>query len=163
MDVTPSTVVVSGSGEEGLSTTTIGAMLLFFLAIAGFGYYVIQKSKAPALTPKVPVNPAANKTLPTVPAGAKTSAGSAVSGLLTDPNLFKGLIGLSTTIAGMVKSNKSGGGVDASADPNSPTGYVDSEGSIVNKDGSDYTGTGTFSDKSSTSSADLQAAADMVS
>ena len=58
MDVTPSTVVVSGSGEEGLSTTTIGAMLLFFLAIAGFGYYVIQKSKAPALTPKVPVNPA---------------------------------------------------------------------------------------------------------
>lgn len=161
MEVTPSTVVVSGSGEEGLSTTTIGAMLVFFLVIAGFGYYVIQKSKAPALTPKVPVNPAANKTLPTVTPGAKTSTG--VSGLLTDPNLFKGLIGLSTTIAGIVKSNKSGGGVDAAADPNSPTGYVDSEGSIVNKDGSDYTGSGTFSDKSNASSADLQAAADMVS
>lgn len=34
--------------------------------------------------------------------------------------------------------------VDSVVDPNSPTGYVDSGGIPVNKDGSDYTGTSNY-------------------
>ena len=144
----------TGGGDGGLSNTTVAAILAFFLALAGVGYFLLQKSKSAASTAKLPtVNPSATRTLPTVAPGSKTSAGSAVSGLLTDPALFKGLMGLSSTIAGLVTSNKKT--VDATPDSLSPTGYVDSEGSPVNKDGSDYTGNGKFSDPGSSNSASI--------
>ena len=122
--------------SEGSSKSTllIGLGLVIVLAIAGYVLFAKSSTTGPPPTVK-----------PTTPTTPIPGAGAAAVGALTSPGFFSGLTNLASQIAADVKPGAAGSGnVDAVADPNSPTGYVDSGGSPVNQDGSDYTGSSTY-------------------
>lgn len=89
---------------------------------------------------------AANQLVKTIAAATGTSSGSGSGSGKAGTSAGGGSAGGSSAGNTGSGSGNANAAVDAVADSKSPTGYVDSEGNIVNKDGSDYTGSGVYAD-----------------
>lgn len=102
--------------QDGVSTTTIIAGVMFIIALAGVGYYLIERNRTVA-----PIAPNQNVPIPGVP-NVTPNAGAQAVGILTDKNFFSGLTDMATTIAGIVQSakNNKGGKTDDSEDFKAP-------------------------------------------
>lgn len=108
MDIATTAPSSAAPSTGGLSSGTIIAGVIFIIALAGIGYYMIERSKVAA--PIVPPNE--NKTIPGLTPNVTPNAGAQALGVLTDPSFFAGLTNMATTIAGIVqksKENKNGG------------------------------------------------------